>query len=137
MWRRYNAYKSDHVTEGTTWLPEPAKYLGPTEFAAAGHIVETMVRRDLTLIAIALERYRLAQGTFPGSLKQLVPEYLEAETIYDRMTDASYLYSVETDSYEISGSTCPEAERYGMEEIAYSPSSFNSMASDQDAQLVP
>ena len=100
MWRLYSSYRSE-CGSGATWFPKPEMYLGPSEFYAAGHTVETMGRRDLALIAIALERYRLALGSFPASLEELVPKYLESKTIFDRATNASYFYSAEKDSYEI------------------------------------
>jgi hypothetical protein len=34
--------------------------------------------RDVTLVVIAMERYRLAQGRWPSSLQELVPAYLPA-----------------------------------------------------------
>ena len=38
--------------------------------------VECQTQADQTLIACALERYRLARGSYPSSLEALVPEYL-------------------------------------------------------------
>ena len=55
---------------------------------------------DLALVACALERYRLANGRFPGSLAQLVPKYLNAippdvvrgeQPIYRLNADGTYL----------------------------------------------
>lgn len=55
---------------------------------------------DEALVACALERYRLANGRFPGSLAQLVPKYLNAippdvvrgeQPIYRLNSDGTYL----------------------------------------------
>ena len=46
---------------------------------------------DVTRIGIAIERYRLAQGSLPGQLEQLVPIYLDALPV-DPFTGKGYVY---------------------------------------------
>jgi|GEM_PF-762271 len=53
-------------------LPDPASYISVGALKAAR--IQTQVNQ--TLIACALERYRLAKGSYPPSLDAMVPEYL-------------------------------------------------------------
>jgi len=48
----------------------------PSVDSAIRKTVETQTQLSQTLIACALERYRLAHGVYPGALEQLIPGYM-------------------------------------------------------------
>jgi hypothetical protein len=50
----------------------------PAERSAIGRFAQITDRLRLTRIACALERYRLRHGNYPGDLKKIVPDFLQA-----------------------------------------------------------
>lgn len=78
-------------------------------------------RREMSLAAVALERYRLRHGEWPAELAALTPEFLEqvpwdwmsGEPLrYRRNHDGSYLlYSVGLDGQDDGGDPTPPSER--------------------------
>ena len=105
-------------------LPTKIRYL---PFMLAAPVLEDCETRfvqvatvtDQTRIACALERFRLARGTFPQALSELTPEFLSAvpaEIVngepyrYRRTDDGSFvLYSVGTDLRDDGGIIDPKA----------------------------
>ena len=81
--------------------------------------VQSATLTDHTRLACALERFRLARGTFPDALSELAPEFLPAvpaEIVngepyrYRRTDDGSFLlYSVGTDLRDDGGVIDPKA----------------------------
>lgn len=78
-------------------------------------------RREMSLAAVALERYRLRHGEWPTNLAALAPEFLKqvpwdwmsGEPLrYRRNNDGSYLlYSVGLDGRDDGGDATPPSER--------------------------
>ncbi|MCC7185774.1 MAG: hypothetical protein IT185_06005 [Acidobacteria bacterium] len=67
-----------------------------------GDLHDTAV--GLTQIAVALRRYRLAQGTYPGALTALVPTYL-ATVPSDRLSGMPQLYARQADGFTLRSDT--------------------------------
>jgi type II secretory pathway pseudopilin PulG len=89
----------------------------PNYVMAGGTAVNAETERQMTLAAIALQRYQLRHGKLPPSLEALVPEFLTAVP-YDYMSakplcyrlrdDGSYvLYSVGLDGKDDGGDPTP------------------------------
>lgn len=90
----------------TRWSPYKifARLLFPALEPAAKNFTYGQASLDLARIAIALERFRLARGSFPDSLEQLAPQILEniphdiikgGPLKYRRQTDGNFvLYSI-------------------------------------------
>lgn len=55
----------------------------------------------VTLIALAIERYRLRNGNIPDNLEPLVPEYIAAEILEDPFTGESLRYEIEEDHHVV------------------------------------
>lgn len=82
--------------------------------------VQALVHRECSLTAIALKRYRLAQGEYPEDLADLVPDYLDRLPIdfmdgqplrYRRLpADEFLLYSVNRDGVDDGGDPNPSEE---------------------------
>ncbi len=53
-----------------------ARLLVPSVFTSIKRFAQTQTQLDLARVAIALERYHLAHGEFPGSLDALTPQFL-------------------------------------------------------------
>ena len=95
----------DFINSGSSYTNLMAKYAG----------IEA--QRSLVLAAIALERHQHKHGSYPDSLKQLVPEFLAAlprdpmngQTLrYRRKDDGSYtLYSVGRNGEDDGGDPTP------------------------------
>ena len=71
----------DTVVDGVDVLHEPERafpvsLLAPALDLAGSAAAQTRLRRDATLLAVALERKRRANGAWPVSLEELVPEYM-------------------------------------------------------------
>ena len=98
---KYATYRREKVTNRQTWLPQAAVYLGTREFTDVQDIRNSILRKRMALIAIAIEVFQLKTGSYPKSLEELAPEYLDSELIYDSDRDASYEYRVLDDRYEI------------------------------------
>jgi len=82
-----------------------------TTFACA------QVRIDETRIACALERYRLAHGTFPGSLEALTPAFIDGVP-QDVMSGQPYRYRLQPDgAYLLYSIGWPQRDEGG--KIAY------------------
>ena len=74
--------------------------------------VQAIARRDVAETALAIERYRLAKGTLPDALGELVPAYLEAvpkdpfdgeELRYRRLETGYVVYSIGEDGRDDGG----------------------------------
>ena len=61
-----------------------------------------LVRRELTRVAIALARHRAAAGTYPQSLDELVPDFLETVPI-DRQSGEPLKYVRTEAGYKLWG----------------------------------
>jgi len=72
---------ADEVLKAGTKKITPYNILERMLFPALGNAVEKFARAqssvDSARVAVALERYRLAHGEFPGSLDTLAPQFLE------------------------------------------------------------
>lgn len=93
-----------------TWIGERALYsqVDPFESCETIHILEARSRAQLLAArtAVAVERYRLAQGVMPAALADLVPAYLpevpidpfNGEPLRFAMSDVAYaIFSVDDD----------------------------------------
>ena len=72
----------------------------------------TMARLDAARVALAVERYRLANGKLPESLNDLIPEFLESIPIdpfdgkplkYKKLDLGFVVYSVDEDEQDNGG----------------------------------
>lgn len=91
----------------------------PNTTRAATVVARNETQRQLTIAAIALERYRLRKGQPPPDLDSLVPQYLSALPIdpmsakslgYRRNTDGSFtLYSAGEDGHDDGGDANPQS----------------------------
>ena len=77
-----------------------------------GHVHELRMKRDATLVAIALEQWRREHGRWPERLEQLVPKHLEAvpsdqfdglDLRYLARSEGPLLYSVGRDGLDEEG----------------------------------
>ena len=68
-----------------------AALLAPATGKAAAKAFRSETLMQMAAVACALERYRLAKGTFPGKLEELAPAYL-AEPPLDPMNRQPYRY---------------------------------------------
>ena len=77
-----------------------------------GHVHELRMKRDATLVAIALEQWRREHGRWPERLEQLVPKHLEAvpsdqfdglDLRYLAKSEGPLLYSVGRDGLDEDG----------------------------------
>ncbi len=88
-------------------------FLGPSLDSAVNKVARTETLKQLTIAAIALERHRLAKGSLPDNLAELVPTWLsklpidpmDGETLrYQKMENGEFLlYSVGTDGKDDQG----------------------------------
>ena len=102
----YNTIEADNKAHMKHYSPYAIQAL--TTFPAVSKAVEkfafAQASVDLTRVAIALERYRLAYGEYPASLDALAPQFIEkvphdiinGEPLHYRLTDNGkfVLYSV-------------------------------------------
>ena len=89
----------------------------PNSLKAGGTAVNAETERQMTLAAIALQRYQLRHGKLPSSLEALVPEFLTAvpydylsarPLCYRLKNDGGYvLYSVGVDGKDDGGDPTP------------------------------
>jgi hypothetical protein len=96
------------------------KYEAMEQLRAVYRIEEVFTRDlmqiDLTLVGIAIERYRVANGRAPESLDVLVPQYLDALP-FDVFTDKTFIYRTLADGYivySIHGATSDESDNGGL-----------------------
>ncbi len=77
----------------------------PATGTVSGRILESEMHRRMMEAAVALERYRRAQGTFPTGLEQLVPDYLDSVPgdLAAPVSGAPVGYSREGDGYALNG----------------------------------
>lgn len=100
----------DPAVLARTWFGEKAMYaeVDPFEACATIHVFEARSRAQLLAAraAVALERYRLAHGSLPAALSDLVPAYLpevpvdpfNGETLHFVASDNAYaIISVDDD----------------------------------------
>ncbi len=60
------------------WAPvRLANLLLPSYYLVARRTIYDQARVDQTIVAIAIERFRLRNGRLPGQLRELVPDFLE------------------------------------------------------------
>jgi hypothetical protein len=57
--------------------------------------------RRMALVAIALERWRLAHGNYPAQLADLTPEFIAAPMVIDPMVGEALRYSASDGSYRL------------------------------------
>ncbi|MCX6930180.1 MAG: hypothetical protein NT154_44270 [Verrucomicrobia bacterium] len=100
------------------WAPEFIKSgMGPSYTNIMAKYVGIEAQRSLVLAAIALERHQHKHGSYPDSLKLLVPEFLaslprdpmDGQTLrYRRKNDSTFtLYSVGRDGQDDGGNPTP------------------------------
>ena len=68
----------------------------PNYSRATQIVVRTETQRRMTILAIALQRYRLRKGHFPAGLEALVPEYISAPLV-DPMSGQPLRYRIHAD----------------------------------------
>ena len=92
-----------------------SRHLPLPDIAEDGTMLPLDTRRDMTLVRIALERYRLRHGQWPDTLKELVPGVVErlppdpfgdGPFLYRRAGDDFFLYSVGPNGID-DGGTAP------------------------------
>lgn len=89
-----------YKTAGTNMQRPFTAYLaGPSQKLVAASLSLTMCRHA-AIVGIASERYRLAKGTWPASMNELVPTYLKAIPL-DPYSDKPLLYRVLPDGIAI------------------------------------
>jgi hypothetical protein len=75
---------------------------------------------ELVTCALAVERFRLAEGRLPTSLKELTPRFLNAVPAdpfdgnpvrYRRLTSGYVIYSVDSDGHDDGGLEAPERKK--------------------------
>lgn len=74
LWNDLHPPRPYNVLQGLFLLPT-GKFMGD-KYVPTERFVYAQVCLDLTRVAIALERYRLAHGQYPGTLDALAPQFL-------------------------------------------------------------
>ena len=83
---------STRAAEGEAWLGDSGSMVSRTlsKFASA------KIARQLAITACSLQRYKLANGHYPGELKQMVPKFLTALPV-DPMDGQPVRYQLKSD----------------------------------------
>lgn len=123
----YQPYDETEVSKALQGYLEPrsmknflVRQLAPAVEKAATRGLAGQARRDLALVAVALERYRLAKGRLPENLGELRPEWLStipddlftgAPFKYQRLAKGGFvLYSLGPNGRDDGGEWTPEAK---------------------------
>lgn len=110
--REFDRLDSDPRLSSRFWV---INIMAPAYTKMIASIDQISLTRDGVVVAIALERWRLARGTWPDSLDQLVPEFLPAPPV-DRMSGRTLNYRV-VESRPLLYSTGPDADDDGSREL--------------------
>jgi hypothetical protein len=81
-----------------------------------------------TILAVAIERYRLSRGELPGSLNDLSPPYIDSipldpftgkKLLYKRVGETYLVYSVGINRRDDDGSIMPSADGEGAQDLGF------------------